>query len=74
MPAFYKKVACEAALAVEATICGVDMIIQGLKKEPSSTNYKIIELNFNPALYLHRYPAKGKKRYVEKAILKALGF
>lgn len=74
MPAFYKKVACKAAQSVQATICGVDMIIQGLKKEPSSKSYKIIELNFNPALYLHRYPAKGKKRYVEKAILKALGF
>ena len=74
VPEEYSKIAVEAAQAVNATFCGVDMMIHDITKKPDPENYTIIELNFNPALHLHRYPAKGKKRYVEKAILDELGF
>lgn len=74
IPSFYKVVAIQAAKAVGAEICGVDMLIRELENSPSPKQYRIIELNFNPALYLHRAPAEGKKRYVEQEVLKALGF
>lgn len=74
LPEEYSKIAVEAAQAVKATFCGVDMMIKDIKKKPNPDNHVIIELNFNPALHLHRYPAKGQKRYVEKDVLDELGF
>lgn len=68
----YKKIAVKATKALGAFICGVDILIQDIKKEPNIKNYAILELNHNPALFIHRFPTSGKKRYVEKDLLKAL--
>ncbi|MFT4552168.1 MAG: glutamate--cysteine ligase [Chlamydiales bacterium] len=70
----YSAIAVKSAQAASATFCGVDMMIQDITRKPDSNNHVTIELNFNPALHLHRYPAKGQKRYVEKAVLDELGF
>lgn len=67
----YRTLACKAAKAVNAAICGVDMIIKDIYKPGDGV---ILELNFNPALYLHRYPVEGQKRYVERDILDFLGY
>ncbi|WP_010569884.1 bifunctional glutamate--cysteine ligase GshA/glutathione synthetase GshB [Leptospira broomii] len=67
----YKKIAVEAALAAKAKICGVDIIVRNLELEG---DYRILELNFNPVLYIHNYPYRGKNRDVGNKILDLLGF
>ena len=70
----YKKIAVDATKAVNAMICGVDIIIQDVKAEPDKNNHSIIELNFNPVLYPHNFPYKGQNRHVERKVLDLLGF
>ena len=72
MPKAYKQMAIEAAKAVGANICGVDMMIENYERE--TVNYGIIELNFNPAIHIHTYPYKGKTRKAAEAILKLLRY
>ena len=72
IPDKFKKIAVEAAKAVEANICGVDMMLEDYSDE--NTNYAIIELNFNPAIHIHSYPYKGKEREIAKEVLTLLGF
>ena len=70
----YKVIAVDSARAVNAKICGVDMIIQDVKAKPDENNHSIIELNFNPVLYPHDFPCQGQNRHVEKKVLDLLGF
>ncbi len=70
----YKAIAVEATKAVGASICGADLMIQDIHAEPSSSNYGIIELNFNPALHIHNFPYQGLNRHVEQKVLDLLGF
>lgn len=72
IPKRFKNIAIQAAKAVGAIFCGVDMMIEDYKDENS--DYGIIELNFNPAIHIHSYPYKGKERNIGKDILEALGF
>ena len=69
---YFKQIAVEACRAVGAQICGVDMIIEN--GEDSTSQYAVIELNFNPAIHIHSYPYKGKERNIASKILKLLGF
>ena len=69
----YKEIALSATKASGAKICGVDMIITSPKNVPTKNNYSIIELNYNPALFIHAFPYKGKKRNVAKPVLQLLG-
>jgi len=71
-PKAFKDIAVQAAKAVGATICGVDMMIEQFENEASS--YSIIELNFNPAIHIHAYPYKGIERNIGYEILKVLKF
>ncbi|WP_424356006.1 bifunctional glutamate--cysteine ligase GshA/glutathione synthetase GshB [Methanobacterium sp. MBAC-LM] len=70
----YKIIAVKSAKAVDAKICGVDMIIHDIKAKPDKNNHSIIELNFNPVLYPHNFPYKGQNRHVENKILDLLKF
>ncbi|MEG0069885.1 MAG: bifunctional glutamate--cysteine ligase GshA/glutathione synthetase GshB [Cetobacterium sp.] len=70
----YKEIAVKAAKAANATICGVDMMIQDLKNKNPDGNYGIIEINFNPAIHIHCYPYIGKDRKLGSKILDALGY
>lgn len=62
IPDHFKKAALQAASAVGSSLCGVDMIING-------NDYAIIELNYNPAIWMHAYPYKGKAADVGSAVL-----
>ncbi|RHX79087.1 bifunctional glutamate--cysteine ligase GshA/glutathione synthetase GshB [Leptospira yasudae] len=68
---YYKDLAVKAAASVGAKICGVDIILQDLE---TKGEYRILELNFNPVLYIHNYPYEGKNRDVGNKILDLLGF
>lgn len=70
----YKRIAEMATKAVGAQICGVDIIAHDFKKKPSSKNYAILEVNYNPVLYFHNFPFQGKNRNVAKYVLDLLGF
>lgn len=72
IPSSYSEIAIKCAKAVNATICGVDMVIDNIKEEASETNYGIIELNFNPAIHIHCYPYKGKNRKAGEKVLDLL--
>jgi len=74
MPQAYKDIALKAAASVGANICGVDMIIRNPKIRPRKDAYSVIELNWNPAIFLHAYPFKGEARDVGGAVLDFLGF
>jgi glutamate--cysteine ligase len=74
MPAVYRRHAERATAAVGANICGLDMIIPNLETTDEEAPYAILELNFNPALHIHDYPAVGENRHVERHVLDAIGF
>lgn len=68
----YKNIAIQAAKAVDATFCGVDMMIEDIYKGATDRNYSIIELNFNPAIHIHCYPYRGENRKANDKILDVL--
>jgi glutamate--cysteine ligase/glutathione synthase len=70
----YKQIAEKAARSVSAKLCGVDLIAEDITMPPSETNYAILELNFNPVLYMHEFPYRGKPRAVAKRVLEILGY
>ncbi|AOR23508.1 bifunctional glutamate--cysteine ligase GshA/glutathione synthetase GshB [Clostridium taeniosporum] len=72
IPEIFKNIAVKSVKAVNAKICGVDMILEDYKDENSL--YAIIELNFNPAIHIHSYPYKGIERKIAEKILKLLEF
>lgn len=74
MPAVYQRLAEQATAAVGASICGLDMIIPDVAAAGPDATYSILELNFNPALHIHDFPAEGQNRYVERHVLDLLGF
>ncbi|NTV74828.1 MAG: bifunctional glutamate--cysteine ligase GshA/glutathione synthetase GshB [Holophaga sp.] len=68
----YSELAVAAAAAVGARICGVDMLIEDVEREPAAASYGVIELNFNPALHIHDFPFQGENRRVERHVLDLL--
>ena len=74
MPAVYRRWAEQATAAVGAAICGLDMIIPDIAAAGPDAGYSILELNFNPALHIHDFPAEGENRHVERYVLDLLGF
>ncbi len=70
----YKRISEKAAKAVDAKICGIDIMIKNISAKPNKNNYCIIELNPNPGLTIHRDILGGKVRPVEKETLDLLGF
>jgi glutamate--cysteine ligase len=74
MPRVYSETAENAVRIVGAQICGLDMIIPDWKDSSPGAAYTILELNFNPALHIHAFPAEGKRRRGESAVLDLLGW
>lgn len=70
----YHRIAIQATKALGAHICGVDMILSHPKEHPSSDNHSIIEMNYNPVLFIHAYPYSGKRRDVAGPLLDLLGY
>jgi D-alanine-D-alanine ligase-like ATP-grasp enzyme len=69
----YKRVAERAAAACGAAISGVDMIVADPEDDSEEGSYAVIELNYNPALHIHDFPAEGENRRVEGFVLDLLG-
>ena len=74
IPEVYKEIAVRAAKSADVTFCGVDIMIDDITKENPEGNYAVIEINFNPAIHIHCYPAVGKNRKIGDKILDVLGF
>ncbi|MCB1323572.1 MAG: bifunctional glutamate--cysteine ligase GshA/glutathione synthetase GshB [Leptospiraceae bacterium] len=70
----YKEIAVRAAQTADARICGVDIIVRDIQPAPTNENYAIIELNFNPVLYIHDFPYEGQNRNVAEKILDLLDY
>jgi len=70
MPQRFKDIATCAAAAFGAVFCGVDMIIEDMQNADSP--YAVIEVNWNPAIHIHAFPAVGTEREIAPAILRAL--
>ena len=68
MPAKFKRVAEKAASAFNAKICGVDIIIEDLKKD----KYAIIEINDNPGYSINEWSYEGKGEKIGISILELL--
>ncbi|MCK4075033.1 bifunctional glutamate--cysteine ligase GshA/glutathione synthetase GshB [Streptococcus suis] len=70
----YKQLAAAMATAMGAWACGVDLIIPDRTKPASKEepNCTCIELNFNPAMYLHTYTYAGPGQSITPKILKKL--
>ncbi len=70
IPDDYKKIAVDAVSALGVEICGIDLIIEDTDV-PATNNYAygIIEANFNPSMYMHIYPYKGKSRRLTMHII-----
>lgn len=68
----YKEIAINAARCVNAQICGVDMMIPDINEKANKENYAVIELNFNPAIFMHCYPSEGTKRSIGDKIINLL--
>lgn len=70
----YHQIAVSAAKAAQANICGVDILIPNIKDPATQKNYSIVELNFNPSLYIHGFTLEGTPKNVAGAVLDFLGF
>lgn len=70
MHQYFKDMAVKAAKSMDAKVCGVDIIIED--KDDMNSSYSIIEVNFNPSLYMHNYPYVGKNRRTEEKFLDVL--
>ncbi len=68
----YKALAIKASKTLGVNVTGLDMIIENINDAANEKNHSIIELNFNPALHIHKYPAKGNSRNGAKKILDML--
>ncbi|ALS78518.1 bifunctional glutamate--cysteine ligase/glutathione synthetase [Planococcus kocurii] len=69
----YKKIAVDAVAALGAKISGIDLIIESIEVPASANNaYGIIEANFNPSMYMHIFPYKGKSRRVTMKLIRYL--
>ena len=70
IPDDYKKIAVDAVSALGAKISGIDLIIENTEVPAANKNaYGIIEANFNPSMYMHIYPYKGKSRRLTMDII-----
>ncbi|HFH9837897.1 TPA: bifunctional glutamate--cysteine ligase GshA/glutathione synthetase GshB [Streptococcus suis] len=70
----YKQLAADMATAMGAWACGVDLIIPDVNQVASkeNPNCTCIELNFNPAMYLHTYTYAGPGQSITPKILRKL--
>jgi len=73
MPDAYKLVAEGAAKAVGARVAGIDMIVPDVSDVAEGAPCAVIELNYNPALHIHDFPAEGENRRVERHLLDLIG-
>ncbi|SDG21622.1 glutamate--cysteine ligase [Facklamia miroungae] len=67
------EIAEKTASVMQATFCGVDIIIQNYQMPISKSNqYAVLEANYNPMMSLHLFPAVGKARPLANKALELL--
>ncbi|MES2527856.1 MAG: cyanophycin synthetase [Bdellovibrionota bacterium] len=61
---------CErAARIIGLDVCGIDLILEDIKKSWMEQRGGIIEVNAGPGIRMHLYPSHGKSRDVGRAII-----
>jgi glutamate--cysteine ligase len=70
----YKAVAEHAARVIGSRLTGVDVIAQSISDPADVGNHGIIEMNFNPVLFMHELPHTGPGQNVVNHVLDLLGF
>ncbi len=61
---------CErAARIIGLDVCGIDLILEDIKKSWMEQKGGIIEVNAGPGIRMHLYPSRGKSRDVGRAIV-----
>lgn len=68
----YRAIALEAAKAVGAVFCGVDIITEDITKSAEESIFAVTELNFNPSIKIHCYPSAGQARPIGEAVVRFL--
>jgi glutamate--cysteine ligase len=68
----YKKIALEAAHAVGAVFCGVDLLTEDITRPADESIFAVTELNFNPSIKIHCYPSAGQSRPIGEAVVRFL--
>ncbi len=68
----YKEIALQAAKAVGAVFCGVDMMSEDITRAADESIFAVTELNFNPSIKIHCYPASGQARPIGEAVVQFL--
>ena len=64
------RLMCErAARAVGLDVCGIDLILEDIRKPLEGQRGGIIEVNAGPGIRMHHYPRIGKARDVGAAII-----
>jgi D-alanine-D-alanine ligase-like ATP-grasp enzyme len=70
----FMAMAEHAARVVGSRLTGVDVIAQAITEPAASGNHGIIEMNFNPVLFMHELPHSGPGQKVVDPALDLLGF
>jgi cyanophycin synthetase len=60
----------KAAKAVDKKLAGLDIMCDDISKSPSKQNFKVIEANRRPDIYIHYNPTYGKTQNVVEKIIK----
>lgn len=70
----YKVIAAGIAESMGAKVCGVDLMIDNYKTagKKESKTYTCLEANYNPAMHMHAYVAKGKGIRLTRKIIEML--
>jgi len=68
----YAWVATAAVRALKVPLGGVDIITEDITKPISVSKGKIIEINENPGLLIHKYPSTGTGMEIYKFVLETL--
>lgn len=68
----FKDLAVRCSQALGAYFCGVDILIEDSSQSVNNTAYGVIEANFNPAMWIHRFVGQGQPRYLAFELIKDL--
>ena len=68
----YAKTAIAAVKALNVPLGGVDIITTDISKSLNISHGKIIEINENPGLLIHKYPSAGEGMEIYRFVLETL--
>jgi cyanophycin synthetase len=65
----YRRIAVQAAKAIDLDIAGIDMIIKDSSAEYKKDHAAVLEVNAAPGIRMHHYPSLGKAKDAGGAIV-----